>query len=331
MRRRDLMTGFGLLPLAIAGRGSAQPQNRIPRIGYLTLATGSPDNVAGVAQIRTFVEGLRALGWVDGRNITIDHRYSGTGAERILARAKELVASQPELILTVGSQTLAAVLAETRTIPVVFTLVPDPVANGYVASLARPGGNATGFAIGEAPIAGKWLEILKEIAPHTGRVLVLMQADAPPQQLLSDVLAAAAPQFGVSLLTATVRELADYEREIAAFAGEPNGALVVLSNPVAASNRERIHAFAARYRLPAVYSYPVYAKTGGLVSYGPDNLAMLRDATGYIDRILRGEKPGDLPVQLPTRFVLAVNLKTARTLDLTVPPSLLARADEVIE
>ncbi|TMJ58083.1 MAG: ABC transporter substrate-binding protein [Alphaproteobacteria bacterium] len=295
MRRRDLVVLAGAA-LVSPRPGRAQQTERVRRIGYLTPATGAPDNIFGVLQTRALVEGLRELGWADGRNIAIEHRFAGDARERIRANAKELVALNPDVIMGVGGPVLAALLAETRTIPIVFSNVNDPVGGGFVASLARPGGNATGVAVSEAPIAGKWVELLKEIAPGVTRVMVLMEADARPQKLLADTVAAAAPQ-----------------------------------NTIIANNMERVHALAARYRLPAVYSYPIYAKTGGLLSYGADNFALFHEVARYIDQILRGAKPGDLPVQQPTRFLLAVNLKTAKALGLSVSQSILARADEVIE
>jgi len=330
MRRRDLVLLAGAAALAPSIACAQQPE-RVRRIGYLTPATGSPRDLLGVTQTRALVAGLRELGWYDGRNITIEHRFSGSGREHIAANAKELVALNPDVIFSVGGPPLIALLAATRTIPVVFVNVNDPVGAGYVASLAHPAGNATGIAVSEAPIAGKWLQLLQEIAPHIARVLVLPEADAAPQRVLADAVAAAASSLGLTLVTASIREAADYDREIAAFVREPGGGLVALSNPVIANNMERVHALAVRYRLPAVYSYPVYAQTGGLISYGPDPAAVVHEATRYIDKILRGAKPGDLPVQQPTRFVLAVNLKTAREIGLTVPQSILARADEVIE
>jgi putative ABC transport system substrate-binding protein len=303
----------------------------VRRIGYLTPATGSPEDALGVAQTRRLVEGLRDLGWYDGRNISIEHRVSGSGLEKIRTNAKELVALNPDVILSVGGPVLAALLAETRTIPIVFTLVNDPVGSGIVSDLAHPGGNATGIAISEAPLAGKWLQLLKEIAPQVTRVLVLPQADASTQQSWAQAVAEAAPAVGVKVLIAPVREPADYDREIAAFAQEPGGGLLVLPNPIIAFDSKKIYELAERHRLPAVYSYPIYARTGGLISYGPDPVPLFREAAGYVDKILRGAKPGDLPVQQPTRFVLAVNLKTAKALGLTLPHSLLQRADEVIE
>jgi ABC-type uncharacterized transport system substrate-binding protein len=331
VRRRNLIAMLGLLPIAIPVAGRAQPTDRIRRIGYFTTVTGDPDDLVGVLQTRALVEGLRELGWADGRNITIEHRFSGSGGQRIRTTAKDLVALKPDVILSVGGQRLAALLAETRTIPIVFTIVADPVASGFVPNLAHPGGNVTGFGVSEAPIAGKWLELLKEIAPRVTRAMVLMLADAQPQLVLRDAVAAAAPALGVTLVTAAVHEIADYEREIVAFAGTPDGGLVVLSNGIAGANRERISALATRYRLPAVYSYPTYARSGGLISYGPDPILQFHDAAGYIDKILRGANPGDLPVQLPTQFRLVINLRTAQALGLTVPQSILGRADEVIE
>jgi putative ABC transport system substrate-binding protein len=328
MRRRDLVLLAGAAMVSARAVG-AQPTDRIRRIGYLTGATGAPEDVFGVLQTRALVEGLRELGWADGRNITIEHRYSGSGRERIRASAKELVALKPDVIISIGGPRLAALLAETRTIPIVFTMVADPVGSGFVASLAHPGGNATGFGVSEAEIAGKWLELLKEIAPHLTRAMVLMEADSAPQLLLRDAAMAAAPSLGVTVVTGSVREARDYDKEIEGFAREPGGGLIVLSNPT--MNQERVQALAMQYRLPAVYSYPIYSQSGGLISYGSDPVAQVHDAAGYVDKILRGEKPSDLPVQQPTRFLLVVNLKTAKALGLIVPQSLLARADEVIE
>jgi putative ABC transport system substrate-binding protein len=331
VRRRDLLVLAGAMALAIPGAGRAQQAERRRRIGYLTSATGSPEDTVGVLQTRALVERLRDLGWADGRNIVLEHRFSGSGRKRIHANAKELVALNPDVILSVGGLSLAALLAETRTIPIVFTVITDPVANGFVDNLAHPGGNVTGFAVSEAEIAGKWLELLKEIAPSVTRAMVLMLADRPPQLVLRNAVAAAASSLGVTLVTASVREVADYDREIEAFARQPNGGLVVLSNVILGNNQGRVHALAAQYRLPAVYSYPFYTQSGGLISYGADPVAQFHGAAGYIDKILRGEKPGDLPVQLPSRFLLVINLKTAKTLGLSVSPSLLARADKVIE
>src|SRR5436309_5245786 len=217
MRRRDLVLRIGAA-IASPRAGRAQQTERVRRIGYLTPATGSPENIFGVLQTRALIEGLRELGWFDGRNITIEHRFSGSGRERIAANAKELVALDPDLIFSVGGPPLAALLAETRTIPIVFVNVNDPVGSGFVASLGRPGGNATGVAVSEAPIAGKWLELLKEVAPQITRVLVLPETDTAAQKLLADTVAAAAPSLGLNVVIGSVREAADYDREMAAFA-----------------------------------------------------------------------------------------------------------------
>ncbi|HEX3538618.1 MAG TPA: ABC transporter substrate-binding protein [Stellaceae bacterium] len=331
MRRREVLALLGTLPVTFPIVGQAQQTQRLPRIGYLTFATGSPENLEGVTQIRAVVDGLRDLGWIDGRNITIDHRFTGSGRERSSAVAKDLVAANPEVILSVGGLPTAAALAATQTIPIVFASVTDPVGAGFVTSLAHPGGNVTGIAVSEAPIAGKWLQLLKEVAPQVMRALVLMQADSPPQLLLRDNVAAAAPSLQVTVATAAVLELADYQREIDGFAHEPGGGLIVLPNTIVGSHREAVQALAMQHRLPAIYSNPVFAKIGGLVAYGADPGPMLRQAVGYVDKILRGAKPGDLPVEQPTRFVLAVNLRTVKALGLTVPQSILARADEIIE
>jgi putative tryptophan/tyrosine transport system substrate-binding protein len=242
-----------------------------------------------------------------------------------------LVSLGPDAIVTVGGIAAVDLLAETRSIPIVFTVVADAIGSGLVANLAHPGGNATGFVAQEAPIGGKMLQLLKEIAPQLRRSLVIMQADSPPQRVMRDAVATAAATLGLALSSAEARDLPDYDREIAAFAREPAGSLVVLSNAIVIRHVEEVHALAARYHLPAVYSYPIYARTGGLISYGSDPVVQFPEAARYVDRILRGEKPGDLPVQQPTRFTLVVNLKTATALGLTVPPALLARADEVIE
>jgi putative ABC transport system substrate-binding protein len=327
MKRRDLLL-LAAASLA-SGASRAQQTERVRRIGYLTSA--APDDPATVLQTRALMEGLRELGWVEGRDFTIEHRFSGGGVERIRANAKELVALNPDIVVSTGGQQLAALLEQTRTTPIVFTQVADPVASGLVASLGRPGGNATGIGVYEAPLAGKWVELLKEIAPGIARALVIMAAEAQPQQVLADAVAAAARSVGLPVIVASVREPADYEREMAAFAREPDGGVVALSNPILGSHYGRVHALAMQYRLPTVYSYPLYGRTGGLVSYGPDTIALFHEVARYVDKILRGAKPGDLPVQLPTRFVLAVNLKTAEAIGLTVPQSILARADEVIE
>jgi putative ABC transport system substrate-binding protein len=328
--RRELIAA-GVLIVAGSGAARAQTAERVRRIGYLTAATGSPEDEPGVQETRTLVAGLRDLGWVDGRNIMIEHRFSGAGLARMRANAKELVALRPEVIVGFGGRQLEALLAETRTIPIVFTMVSDPVASGFVASLSHPGGNATGIGVNEAPLAGKWLELLKEIAPNMTRAMVIKLADEQPQQLLVAEVATAAQLLGLNLTVAEVREPADYDREMAAFAREPGGGIVALSSPLLRVYHQRVHALAVQHRLPVVYNYPIYARSGGLLSYGPDQVPLVQEVALYVDKILRGAKPGDLPVQQPTKLALVVNLKTAQALGLTVPPSILARADEVIE
>lgn len=330
MRRRDLMLLAGATVVASRTVG-AQQTERIRGVGYLTPATGSPENLLGVRQTRALIEGLRELGWFDGRNITVEHRFSGSGRNRTRNNAKELVSLNPDVIVSVGGPALAALLAETQTIPIVFANVPDPVASGFVDSLAQPGGNATGVGISETSLAGKWLQLLKEIAPATSRVMVLMEADSPPQQVLANAVEAASGLLGMPLVTASVRAIDDYEREIATFARAPGSGLVVLANPIVIINHEHIQALAARHRTPAVYTVPNFASTGALVAYGADSISLLHDAAGYVDKVLRGARPSELPVQQATRFFLAVNLTTAKTLGLTVPQSILAQADDVIE
>jgi putative ABC transport system substrate-binding protein len=330
MRRRELIAAVGLLPIALEGSAHAQQSERMRRIGFLTGGSAGPGDALVFAETRSLVEGLRQLGWAEGRNIEIEYRFSDGQPERVRANAKELVGLGLDVILSTGGPMLSALIEETRTIPIVFTVIADPVGRGYVKSLAHPGGNVTGFSVSENEIAGKWLELLKEVAPQITRALVLLHVDAG-QRLLADAVVAAAPWLGITLATAAIHDYAEAELAVEAFAKEPNGGLVVFSNIVMATPPERGPMLAARYRLPAVYSYPIYAKSGGLVSYGSDPVAQLRDAAGYVDRILRGEKPGDLPVQQPTKFSLVINLKTATALGITVPPPLLARADEVIE
>jgi putative ABC transport system substrate-binding protein len=331
MRRRDLIALSGLLPFALRTTARAQPAERMRRIGFLLSAAEGPEDPLAPLEIHAFVEALRGLGWVEGRNIAILRRASEGRRERLRENARELVGLGPDVIVTVGGIAAGDLLAETRTIPIVFTVAADPVGSGFVPNLAHPGGNATGFVAQEAAIAGKWLELLKEIAPRLNRALVIMQAESAPQRVMRGAVAAAASSLGVAVVSAEARDMTDYGREIAAFAREPDGGLVVLSNGIVIRHPEEVHALAARYRLPAVYSYPIYAKTGGLISYGSDPVGQFPEAARYVDRILRGEKPGDLPVQQPTRFTLVVNLKTAKALGLAVPQSILARADEVIE
>jgi putative ABC transport system substrate-binding protein len=327
VKRREfiaLLGGAAAWPLAARAQ-----QERVRRIGVLM--PNAADDPEYQARMTAFLQELAQLGWIDGRKARIDTRWGVADADRIRKYAAELVALAPDVILANSSAALASLLQATRTVPIVFTAVADPVGAGYVDSLARPGGNATGFIVYEYSIAAKWLELLKEIAPHVTRAAVLRDSAiaAGPGQF--GVIQAAAPSLGVDLRVADVRDAREIERALTAFAQGSNGGLIVTGGPGAIFHRGLIVALAARHRLPAVYSGRYFVTDGGLISYGADSVDQLRRAAGYVDRILKGERPADLPVQAPTKYELVINLKTARTLGLTVPDTLLARADEVIE
>jgi putative ABC transport system substrate-binding protein len=281
-------------------------------------------------RISAFEQGLQQLGWTDGRNLQIDYRRGAGDTDPTRRYAAELVALEPDVILASGGSVVGPLLQATRTVPIVFTQTPDPVAAGFVASLARPGGNATGFTTSEYGASAKWLELLKEIAPGVTRAAVLRDPTIAAGIGQFASIQSAAPLLGVELSPIDVRD-SEIERGVTAFARGSNSGLIVTSSSSAAVHREMIITLAARFRLPAVYPYRYFAASGGLTSYGPDPIDQFRRAAGYVDRILRGEKPADLPVQVPTKYELAINLKTAKALGLTVPPTLLARADEVIE
>jgi putative ABC transport system substrate-binding protein len=278
-----------------------------------------------------FVRSLQKFGWTEGANMMIDYRWAGDDSDRIRLYAAELTGMQPDVIWTGGSLPLLALKRATRIIPIVFQGVYDPLGSGFVASLTRPGSNITGFTLGEFSMGGKFLEVLKEVAPQVSRVAVILNLEQPPHVALWRAIEATAPSFGVRLTPADVQGPAEIERAIEAFAGEPNGGLIVLSGPSTINHRELITALAARHGLPAAYGLRFFVTGGGLVSYGVDPVDQSRQAAGYVHRILKGEKPADLPVQQPTKFELVINLKTAKALGLDVPPTLLARADEVIE
>jgi ABC-type uncharacterized transport system substrate-binding protein len=301
----------------------------VRRIGVLM--PNAPDDPEYQARMTAFLQELAQLGWLDGRNVRIDTRWGVADADRIRKYAAELVGMAPDVILANSSAALASLLQATRTVPIVFTAVADPVGAGYVDSLARPGGNATGFIVYEYSIAAKWLELLKEIAPHVTRAMVFRQSAiaAGPGQF--GVIQAAAPSLGVDLRVADVRDAREIERAVTTFAQGSNGGLIVTGSPGALIHRTLIVALAARHRLPAVYPTRVFPVDGGLISYGPDSVDQLRRAAGYVDRILKGEKAADLPVQAPTKYELVINAKTAKALGLTIPDKLLALADEVIE
>ena len=330
MRRREFIALFGGAALAGPRAARAQQPDRVRRVGVLmSRAAGDPEEQARFAG---FLHGLQKLGWTDGRNVRIDYRWAAADADRSRTYAAELVAVAPDVILASGSTSVAALLQTTRTVPIVFVNVIDPVGAGYVARLARPGGNATGFTAFEYSLSGKWLELLKEIAPNLTRIAILRDpALAAGIGQFAAIQALAPSSFGVELSPIDVRDGGEIERDVATLARESNGGLIVTGSSSAAVHRELIVMLAARHRLPAVYPFRYFVTSGGLISYGPDPIDVFRRAAGYVDRILKGEKAADLPVQSPTTYELAINLKTAKALGLTLPPSLLARADEVIE
>jgi putative ABC transport system substrate-binding protein len=328
MKRREFILALG--GAAAWPRGArAQRPERMRRIGaIMTLAADDP---AGQARIRAFLQGLQQSGWIVDRNVSVDTRWAAGDAELIRKHAVELVALTPDVILATGSASVGPLLQATRTVPIVFALVPDPVGAGYVESLARPGGNATGFINFEYGISGKWLELLKQIAPGVTRTGVIRDPTISAGLGLFGAIQSAAPSFGLEATPVNVRDADEIERGITAFARSPNGGLVVTGSALAVVHRNLIITLAARYKLPTVYFQRLFVAAGGLLSYAPDFLDQFRQAASYVDRILKGEKPADLPVQAPTRYELVLNLKTAKSLGLDVPPVLLARADEVIE
>jgi putative tryptophan/tyrosine transport system substrate-binding protein len=329
MQRRDFITFLGGAAATWPLAARAQQGEPMRRIGVLI--TLSADDAEGQARVAAFLQGLAQLGWTDGRNVRIDYRWAPGDTDRVRKYAAELVALAPDVILTAGGAALAELQRATRTVPIVFGSVIDPVGAGFVESWARPGGNITGFTVFEYGISGKWLALLKEIAPRVTRAAVLRDPSAASGSGQLGAIQGAAPSFGLELRPIDVRDAGEIERAVAAFASASNGGLVVTGSAVAASHRDLIVTLAARHRLPAVYPARFYVTGGGLISYGPDRVDQYRQAAGYIDRILKGEKPADLPVQAPNKYELVINLKTAKALGLTVPPSLLARADEVIE
>jgi putative ABC transport system substrate-binding protein len=331
MQRREFITLLGGAAVAWPHAARAQQADRMRRVGVLwSLAADDP---VGQARLAAFLQGLQELGWTDGCNVRIDYRWAAAAdADRYRTYAAELVALAPDVILAATSQSVAALRQTTRTVPIVFAIVIDPVGAGYVASLARPGGNVTGFTAFEYSLSGKWLELLKEIAPNLTRIAILRDpAVAVGIGQFAAIQAMAPPSFGVELSPIDVRDAGEIERDVAAFARESKGGLIVTASSGATAHRELIIMLAARHRLPAVYPFRYYVTSGGLISYGPDLNDLCRRAAGYVDRILKGEKAADLPVQAPTKYELAINLKTAKALGLTVSPSLLARADEVVE
>jgi putative ABC transport system substrate-binding protein len=327
MTRRDfilLAGGAAILPLA----ARAQQSNQMRRIGVLH---GSADNPQTRARIAALLEGLQQLGWIEGQNLKIDYRFSLGTTASISKSAAELVALAPDVIMAGGSAPTEALLRETRSVPIVFAIVPDPLGAGFVKSLRKPGGNVTGFMQAEFNLSGKWLELLKEIAPRVTQVAVLRDPTITAGIGQFAVIQSVSPSLSVDVTPVDIRNAAEIERDVASFARTPNGGLILTTTPLALIHSDLILDLAARHRLPTVYSTRSYAVRGGLVSYGANFLDLYRNTAGYIDRILKGENPADLPVHAPTKYELVINLKTAKTLGLTVPPTLLARADEVIE
>jgi putative ABC transport system substrate-binding protein len=329
MRRREFITLIGGVVAAWPVAVRAQQSGRMRRIGVLMPLPA--DDPVVQARVAAFAQGLQQSGWTIGRNVQIDTRWAAADADRIRSHAAELVALAPDVILTSGNAGVAPLLQVSRTVPIVFAIVPDPVGAGFVDSLARPGGNATGFIAYEYSLGAKWLELLKQIAPSITRAAVLRDAALASGPGQFAAIQSVAPSLGVELTPVNVRDPGEIERAVTTFARSANGGLITTGSAATALHRDLIIALAARHRLPAVYIERFFVTAGGLISYGPDFVDQFRHAAGYVDRILKGEKPADLPVQAPTKYELVINLKTAKALGLTVPDSLLARADEVIE
>jgi ABC-type uncharacterized transport system substrate-binding protein len=328
LKRREFITLVGSATAWPLTARAQQPE-RVRRIGVLVnLAADDPELQT---RITAFVQALQQLGWTDGRNVRIDTRWGAGDPERIRKYAAELVALTSDVILAIGGSVVGPSLQATRTVPIVFTNTTDPVGAGFVESLARPGGNATGFTLFEYGMSAKWLELIKQIAPRMTRTAVLRDPTLIPSISQLAAIQSVAPSLGVELIPIDTRNAVEIERAVAAFAREPNGGLIVVTGTSAIMHRKLIITLAARHRLPAVYPYRYYVTGGGLMSYGPDTIDPLRRAAGYVDRILRGEKPADLPVQAPTRYETVINLTTAKALGLDLPPTVLARANEVIE
>jgi putative ABC transport system substrate-binding protein len=328
MRRREFITLLGGAALAWPARARAQQPDRVRRIGVLM---GPSDEPETEKRIGVLEQALRELGWINGGNVRIDVRWGAGNADNIRKYAAELVALGPDVMLASGGPVLASMLKATRTVPIVFVIVADPVGSGFVASLSRPGGNATGFMQFEYSLSGKWLELLKQIVPGLTRAAVLWDPAIASGIGQFAVMQSVAPSIGVELSPINVRDAGEIEHAITAFARDSNGGLILTTGPLVSVRRDLIITLAARHKLPAVYPNRYYASGGGLISYGADLVDQYRHAAGYIDRIFKGAKPAELPVQAPTKYELVINLKTANTLGLTIPPMLLARADEVIE
>jgi putative tryptophan/tyrosine transport system substrate-binding protein len=329
MRRRDFITLIGGAAAAWPFAARAQHPERMRRIGGL-MSTPADDK-EGQARINAFVQGLRELGWIDGRNVRIDTRWAAGDADRGRQYATELVTLMPDVILASGGSVVGPLLQATRTVPIVFTQTPDPVGAGFVNNLARPGGNATGFSVFDYSFGGKWLELLKQIAPGVTRVAIIRDPATPQGIGQFSAVHAVAPSLGLGVSPINASEPGEFERTVTALANIPNSGMIVTGSTFAIAHRELVIKLANRHKLPTVYPLRFFVAAGGLISYGPDAIDPHRRAAGYVDRILKGERPADLPVQNPTKYELVINLKTAKALGLELPPTLIARADEVIE
>jgi putative ABC transport system substrate-binding protein len=328
MTRREFITLIGGAAAAWPLAARAQQAERVRRIGVLM--TQAEDDPEGQNRLLALAQGLQESGWTIGRNVRIDTRWGQGDAERYRRYAAELIALAPDVILVNGPAALAQLQQATRSVPILFVNVVDPVGAGFVASVARPGGNATGFMLSEYSTSGKWLELLKEIAPRVTRAAIIRDPTLTATVAQFAAIQSAAASVGVELSPIDMRNTGEIERAVAAFARAPNGGLIVTAGGTSA-RRSLIITLAARHKLPAVYPFRYFVTSGGLISYGPDTIEPYRHAAGYVDRILKGEKAADLPVQAPTKYELVINLKTAKALGIEVPPTLLARADEVIE
>ena len=327
MRRREFILGSAATAWSVTAR--AQQNERVRRIGVILPAAA--DDAEYQIWLAAFLQALAQLGWTIGRNMRVDIHWATPNAAKIRQHAAELAALAPDVILAVGTSTVGPTLQATRTVPIVFPTVVDPVGAGFIDSLARPGGNATGFLLFEYSLGGKWLELLKQIAPTVTRVAVLRDAATSSGTGQFAVIQAVSLSLKVDVVPVNMRDAGGLERAIAAFARSPNGGLILTGSGLSILHRDLIIALAARHKLPAMYYERFFVSAGGLISYGSDRIELYRLAAGYVDRVLKGEKPADLPVQAPTKFELVINLKTAKALGLTVPPSLLASANEVIE
>jgi putative ABC transport system substrate-binding protein len=331
MRRREVIGIVGGAAAAWPLAARAQQAERIRRVGVLLGSGVDKDDLDMQARMAVFRQGLQQLGWIEGRNVRIDTRFASGNVESLRKYAAEMAALAPDVILVGGAAPMPHLLQATRTVPIVFTTVTDPVGAGYVDSMARPGGNVTGFVMFEYSLAGKWAELLKEIAPALTRAAVLRDPAVTSGTGQFGAIQSVASSLGLDMSPINLRTVGEIERAIAAFARVPKGGLIVTASAMTIVHRDLIIRLAARHKLPAVYHRRLLAASGGLLSYGPDVVDQYRQAAGYVDRILKGEKPADLPVQAPTKYEMVINLKTAKALGLTVPQTLLARADEVIE